>query len=186
MYCPQCSQQQPSDEMRYCSRCGFPLATVGILLSNEGTLPLQTSEAREVRSPSRSRVMIESVMLTFVCWTVALLATNGFDFGGPFEIVAKLAALVFSVVGLIGLLRFLYAFLFVTDYLKEPETAAAKVSVQLATPREASQRALPPQQGIPLTDWPRRQNTREMAAQPSVTENSTRLLDEDAGEHSGS
>jgi uncharacterized membrane protein YvbJ len=36
MYCPKCSQQQISDEMRFCSRCGFPLGAVKELIANDG------------------------------------------------------------------------------------------------------------------------------------------------------
>lgn len=34
MYCPQCSQQQATGEMRFCSRCGFPLKIVSQLVAN--------------------------------------------------------------------------------------------------------------------------------------------------------
>src|ERR1044071_7894427 len=33
MYCPRCGQQQLSDEVRFCSRCGLPLAGVAPLIS---------------------------------------------------------------------------------------------------------------------------------------------------------
>jgi hypothetical protein len=36
MYCPKCSQQQLSDEIRYCSRCGFSLSVVSEILRDEG------------------------------------------------------------------------------------------------------------------------------------------------------
>ena len=32
MFCPKCSQQQAADEVRFCSRCGFPLGGVKELL----------------------------------------------------------------------------------------------------------------------------------------------------------
>jgi len=38
MYCPKCSQQQISDNIRYCSRCGFPLNVVVDLLAYDGVL----------------------------------------------------------------------------------------------------------------------------------------------------
>ena len=33
MYCPRCSQQQVSEETKFCSRCGLPLGLVSELLA---------------------------------------------------------------------------------------------------------------------------------------------------------
>ena len=178
MYCPKCSQQQPSDEMRFCSRCGFPLATVATLVSNNGTIPQLPGEPKQLRRSSRSRMITESVILTAFCWGVVLLATFWFNAHGVFEVVAQIAALIFFCIGLIGLIRFLYAFLSVKDYEPNPELAAP--SAEVATARETVRPALSAHESIPLTDWPRRPNTREMVKPHSVTENTTRLLDEDS------
>lgn len=165
MFCPKCSQQQASEELRFCSRCGFPLTGVAVLLENDGEMPLPKQSA------GRGRIIKESLLLTLASWMVALLATNLFDWGGPFETVAKVGALIFFVLGLIGLLRFVYAFLFVRGSVSAPS--------QLTLPASAHRAALPSPQENPLTDYPRRSNTKEMVPQGSVTENTTRLLDED-------
>ena len=183
MFCPKCNQQQSSDEMRYCSRCGFPLATVAILLNNDGALPLLQGEPNQTCRSSRSKIITESLILTSVTWTVALLAVIWFDYGGPLELVAKLAAVVFGVLGLIGLLRFLYAFLFINAPALKSESTSPDGSIELGSVRNKNQSALPPQQNIPLNDWQRRPDTREMTPQLSVTENTTRLLDEDLAKH---
>ena len=98
MFCPKCSQQQASKELRFCSRCGFPLAGVTLLLENDGEVPLTK------QTVSRGRIFKESLLLMFASWLVALVATNMFDWGGPFETVAKVGSLIFFVLGLIGLL----------------------------------------------------------------------------------
>ena len=36
MFCPKCSQEQISDEIRFCSKCGFSLIDVGEALRNDG------------------------------------------------------------------------------------------------------------------------------------------------------
>lgn len=123
-------------------------------------------------------MITESVMLTAFCWGVALLATFWFDAGGPFEWVAKVAAAIFFGIALIGLIRFLYAFLFVKDYAPNPELAASQFSADVATAGETVRPVLSAHESVPLTDWPRRPNTREMARRPSVTEHTTRLLEE--------
>jgi hypothetical protein len=156
--------------MRYCSRCGFPLVTVALLLTNDGTLP--TIEDKKGLRSVRSRMATESVILTTFSWAVALACTFWFDVGGPYEGIAKIGAFTFFMLGFIGLFRFLYAFLFLKmDPIR-------KVQVQ-PTVTEPARSQLPPPQINPLSDWPVRPNTREMVSQPSVTENTTRLLDED-------
>lgn len=168
MFCPKCSQQQSSEEMRFCSRCGFPLAAVAIVLDNQGNLP--QLESQPVPKLQRSRMLRESTYLTLVAWAVALVTTLFWDFGVPLETVAKISSLIFFLLGLVGLLRFVYAFLSVRD-LPGPSPEARVL-------RETNQAALPPQQSMPLTDFPRRTNTREISPRPSVTENTTRLLDD--------
>ena len=170
MFCPKCSQSQPSDEMRFCSRCGFPLQTVALVLKNDGQLPVETDD-KSCRS-IRSRVATESVILTVFSWTVALVCTFWFNASNVFEVIAKVGSLTFFILGLIGLVRFLYAFLFLK---MEP---APDVGRQQAV-SEATRSQLAPPRINPLSDWSLRTDTREMVSQPSVTENTTKLLDEE-------
>jgi hypothetical protein len=169
MFCPKCSQAQTSDEMRYCSRCGFPLETVTLLLSSDGVLP---APANISRRSHRSRMATESLILTVFSWAVAMICTWWFDAHGIYEGIAKIGAFTFFMLGFIGLFRFLYAFLF----LKMDPMETKRKQGSIAEPKPAQ---LPPQQSIPISDFARRTNTREMAPQPSVTENTTRLLEED-------
>lgn len=39
MHCPRCGQQQISEDIKFCSRCGFQLGLVAELLANGGFLP---------------------------------------------------------------------------------------------------------------------------------------------------
>ena len=167
MYCPKCSQQQVSEDLRYCSRCGFPLTGVALVLENDGLIPQLAIKDAPRR---RGKIMKESLVLTLACWILVVFGTATWDWGGSFEIVAKVGSLILFVLGLIGLLRFLYAFLFVTE---GPATA------QPAFPVAARRTALPSPQDIPLSDYPQRARTKEMIPRGSVTENTTRLLDED-------
>ena len=103
---------------------------------------------------------------------MAMFCTFWFDAHGIYEGVAKIGAFTFFMLGFIGLFRFLYAFLF----LKMDPVESKRTPRSITEPKPAQ---LPPQQTIPISDFPRRTNTREMAPQPSVTENTTRLLEED-------
>lgn len=179
MYCPKCSQLQPSDEMRFCSRCGFALAGVTMLLTNEGVIPQLTGKSGQKVASSRKQVMVESAIFTGIAWLVLIVATFWFDYGGPFELMAKISALLFSVLGMIGLLRFLYGFLFVKDTIDQPERNALPGAIVQGGLSKISRRAvLPGHRDLPTTDYPRRGHTKEIVPQPSVTENTTRLLDE--------
>jgi hypothetical protein len=166
MYCPKCSQQQSSEEMRFCSRCGFPLSGVGLLLRNEGMLPVPGPE----RNTGRRRQMIkESVLFTLGAWVVMLVAMVFWESGGMLEIVGKGASVIFFLLGLIGLLRFVFTFLFVKGDIKPTEPALSASTLRAS---------LPSPQDVPLSDYPLRTNTREMVPRGSVTENTTRWLDE--------
>jgi hypothetical protein len=169
MYCPKCNQSQASDDMRYCSRCGFPLSNVALLLQNDGMLPQAFKEGR--LQSSRARKAIESAILTGFFWAIGLLATYWFDAGKPFEIIVKIGSLIFFLLGLIGLLRFVYVFLFMTD--REPDG-----DHYLKQITEQKRLTLPTPQQTPLSDFPHKANTKEMVRPLSVTENTTQLLDD--------
>ncbi|HET6670440.1 MAG TPA: hypothetical protein VFH15_09430 [Pyrinomonadaceae bacterium] len=168
MYCPKCSQQQLAEDLRFCSRCGFPLTGVALLLENDGLI----SQLAVPETPGqRGKMIKESWIVTLASWAVALLTTLAWDWGGSLESVAKVGSLIFFLLGVMGLLRFVYAFLIVKD-----GSASAAAPAFPANPGRA---ALPSPQDIPLTDYPQRKNTREMIPRGSVTENTTRLLDEE-------
>ena len=185
MYCPKCNQQQVSEEMRFCSRCGFPLAGVALLLEHNGMIPKVPREPIQKRPPSRKQIMKESAIFTAFAWAFLILATFIFDYGGAFESGAKIAAALFGLLGLIGLIRFLYGFLIAKDFVFAGDSPSpGEFSNPSGARGEAPNRfALPPQQSLPISDYPRRANTKEMM-QPSVTENTTRLLEQEPGDRS--
>jgi hypothetical protein len=183
MYCPKCSQEQ-TEEMPFCSRCGFPLAPVAMLVENNGIIPPLNIEPSQNLVPARSKMMSESAYLTLAAWAVTLIATLAINRGGPVETIARVAAIIFFLLGLIGLARFTYAFLFVKDTAGTPaQIAFQHSSAEQATLAESRRAALPSQQSVPVGDYRRRINTREIVSQPSVTENTTRLLIEEPFEH---
>ena len=169
MYCPQCSQQQISDELRFCSRCGFPLDGVTKLVAAGGTLPVLDEEAdKPVRSSRRSGVQ-QGVILVFI--SVLLLPLVNL-IGRPYH------EALFFVFLLGGILRALYALAFQEGALfnsrKQKEGVAPS---QVGT--NMSGYPLPPSQAATLNFNERRVETAEMVKLPdTVTENTTKLLDE--------
>lgn len=182
MYCPQCGQQQVTTEMRFCSRCGFSLGGVTELLASGGILKAGGDELREQSlSPRRRGVKRGVVMLLIGTVVVPVLGIiNSYqDQTTLLEVLVAISAVIFFAG---GLMRILYALLFestVPDLKSETSAPAPSVKpAQLNTGTRVS--ALPPAQSIPVPTFaPRRMNTAELSPPPSVTENTTRLLDEE-------
>lgn len=171
MYCPNCGQQQASNEIRYCSRCGFPLEGVNQLIAGGG-LPQALDQFRSRRS-ARYEGMRQGIMLIFlgvVLTPVAAILNN--YLGLPELFIALSAAICF--IG--GFLRTLYALIFEEGKPKMPLPYVPPHG-QLQQPRQA---ALPPMRNPAMGTWPSRGNTAEIVRPQSVTENTTRLLDDDA------
>jgi hypothetical protein len=177
MFCPHCGQQQASDVMRYCSRCGFPLGVISEVLAQGGVLATrQTGNQERGLSPRQRGVrqgamLMLSAMLIVPVMVFAVLLT-GID--GLIPLVPFSA--VVCVVG--GFIRMAYAFMFEAGAQPTRFTTIPSVPLpptQFSGPTRGQ--ALPPAQATPVTDWRRRQDTAEIYQPPSVTENTTKLLD---------
>jgi hypothetical protein len=179
MYCPQCGQQQASSEMRFCSRCGFPLGGVSHLLAQGGALPTNTTSQQGRELSPRQLGTRQGTMLMFsTLLIVPVVSLISVFIIGWQELLIPLSALL-TFVG--GLLRIIYARLYEDDTpgLKQASTTydPPLSPAQLNAGLRGS--ALPPPQSIPVPTFaPRRANTAELVP-PSITENTTKLLDED-------
>lgn len=180
MYCPQCGQQQISGDTRFCSRCGFPLGGVLALLASGGVLAVSpTSDSPKTLSPRRKGYR-QGAMMMILCFLITPLLAILTEVGMP-EILVPLSAIIFFWGGVI---RMIYARMFeeTTPQLM-PNTLPAYIPpagpAQFGVGGARSQDALPPQRSVPVTGW-RQPDTAEIIAPPSVTENTTRLLDDKA------
>jgi hypothetical protein len=177
MFCPQCGQQQVTGVVRFCSRCGFPLDGVIQLLGNGGMLPAYRASDEPVQiSPRRKGVKQGGLLFLSGILIVPILALFA-SYGSTFlEILAGLAAII-CFIG--GPLRMIYAAIF--------EEGAPKPAYGPPMPMHAPQQfaahaqhpALPPPPARPQGSWRPRPNTAELVNPPSVTENTTRLLDKE-------
>jgi zinc-ribbon domain len=170
MYCPNCGQQQISDEMRFCSRCGLAFSGLAEWLAG-GRLPLQRKEEQQtpaVLSPRRkgirraAKLMFFSGVLFFICLVISLAVDEGAFMAFPF-------LLFFVSLGMM-----LYARLF-----SDKNAPALKQTDQSPAFGSTSTRgSLPPGATMPMPSAGRQHvRTNELAQPPSVTENTTRLLD---------
>lgn len=182
MYCPQCGQQQAPGAVRFCSRCGFPLDGVLQLLSSGGMLQVyQDPESAKEMSPRKRGVRQGGLLFLIGMILVPILGVFASYFNGPFpEILAALAAII-CFLG--GPLRMLYAALF-EEGAPRPVLQGARpyVSAPVSNPQfgpPMRNQALPPPPAQSASGWRSRPITAELANRPSVTENTTRLLDKD-------
>jgi hypothetical protein len=180
MFCPQCGQQQISGETRFCSRCGFPLGGVLSLLTSGG-VPAQSETSGQPKKLSpRSRGYRQGALLIMIGIILTPILGILTDIGMPEVLVALTAVICFMG----GFTRMIYARIFEEKSEQAashslPSYAAPATHTQFG-PGVARPSALPPQRSVPASGWRTPNDTAEVVAPPSVTENTTRLLDDKA------
>ena len=103
MYCPQCGHQQPSNEMRFCSRCGLSLGLATDLLPTSGN-----QIQREKRELMGVGLMIATVLMLVNFFLVFGLVTLPHLSGQVFLwlwLTFMVTALGVGGVGLVNLIR---------------------------------------------------------------------------------
>ncbi|MEP6570378.1 MAG: zinc ribbon domain-containing protein [Acidobacteriota bacterium] len=178
MYCPQCGQQQVSDVVRYCSRCGFLLDGVSAVVARGGAVPTQyVPQGYRQLSPRSKGVRQGALLMLSTVLIVPLVGIIGVAILGLPGEIAGIAA-VTCMLG--GLLRIFYALL-MEDAVAPNNPEAMAGYGQAVTPqfaRPVQNPALPPASAN-APAWRPRLNTAELYQPPSVTENTTRLLNKD-------
>ena len=180
MFCPQCGQQQVTGVIRFCSRCGFPLDGVIQLLSSGGIIPAYRASDEPVQISPRKRgvkqgglLLLSGILLVPILGMFASFSTSSFP-----QMLAILAALICFIGGPV---RMLYAGLFEEGAPNPLRQYPQPVPMHVAPPQFAPPTqtpALPPPAARAQGGW-RRPNTAELANPPSVTENTTRLLEKE-------
>ena len=125
MYCPQCSQEQVSDQVRFCSRCGFQLNVVKELLA-AGSVPTQQIGVPDARNLPRQRDVNIGTTLMFVGAALAM-ASSRIISSGPPTVVIGATLLVLSLV-LINVLVLSRPLLLLLHKLLPAETEGGNVS----------------------------------------------------------
>lgn len=183
MYCPRCGEEQTSEQIRFCSRCGFLLEIVSEVLANGGVLPQLAELNKNKKLLTRENGIKSSVVWLIVMWlalTPLLAILNA-----PKELIAITAVLGFAG----GVLLMLISFLFLDNkpHFSNPQTAnfTGGFASQNLSGNADSANALPLLQtqsaqsyAAPAADW-KAPITGELAKPPNVTENTTKLLSKD-------
>jgi hypothetical protein len=160
MHCPRSGQQQVSDEMKFCSRCGLPLSGLAGWLVERGTPNLQEKETQVSLDSPRKRGIRRAAKVMFasgVLFPIFLVFCLMIEEGAPMI----LPIIVFFV----SLVMMLYARLFgATNSPLKSQYSHSTTLLAAAT-------------HTPI-NGPQQVRTNELLQPPSVTEHTTKLLDE--------
>lgn len=187
MFCPQCGQQQASEERRFCSRCGFPLGVISEALAQGGVLTTTPAESQGRKLSPRQKGLRQGAMLmlsTVLIVPLIVFAILLFDVDQLIPLIPLAAVVCF--VG--GFIRIAYALMFedAAPPAAIDTTVMPFASAQLNAPVHGAM--LPPAQSgatiRPATAWRRHPETSEIVQPPSITENTTKLLEQE-GEKQG-
>ena len=148
MFCRKCGQEQASESVRFCSRCGFKLNTVEDALAPR---------------------LIKMAM--YLVLTICAIIGWGSITSGPAYMQVRV------IITIIAAITFYLLFSGdLTHIFNKLFSQSIEQKKQIATARQES--GLPPAQSIPVpTLGSHRVNTAEMVPPPSVTEQTTLLLD---------
>ena len=166
MYCPNCGQQQISDEMRFCSRCGLALTGLVDWLAGGRVQPVEQVQVQQP-SPRRKhlRRAAKLMFVSGVLFPIFLLICLAIDEGGPMFIPC--------FVLFISLVWMLYARLFISN-TPRVDYRAPQTTTLGSIPARSS---LPPATTTSIPAGRPQVRTNELAQPPSVTENTTRFFD---------
>ena len=170
MFCPQCGQQQLSDEIRFCPRCGLSLWPHAALLAagntaadGPGGAQVAVKKAKRAGTRRGAKLMFFGLALFPVFLAFSIAADAGEPLLIPF--------LLFMA----GLVWWAYARLF-----GEELTHATHQASPGGLKAGGENPALNDPQFVPAFLFhQQRANTAEIYQPPSVTENTTKLLNKD-------
>jgi hypothetical protein len=173
MHCPRCGQKQSSAEAHFCNSCGFPLDRVKELLVGDSVPPAPEKEIQEPGESPRRKGVRQGFKLFFICLLLAALTSRSGNRRADF------LPMMFFVA---ALMRILYAVIFQQGAPRKKKKdgslpSAPITTEQLGTATRGS--ALPPSQVVPVAAFKtQRVDTAQMVSPPSVTEHTTKLLNE--------
>jgi|GEM_PF-521963 len=110
MFCPVCGHKQISQNVRFCSRCGFPLTEVSLLIAKGGSLVAGGKERKESPSKKGLKEGLFIFLSTFLVVPILAILSDTFE---VLEILVPISAILFFVG---GILRMTYAMFESSDY----------------------------------------------------------------------
>lgn len=175
MHCPRCGQQQMSDEIKFCSKCGFQLGLVAELVANDGFLP----QLADIYNRKNSTIFTRRNGVAFsVLWTIFFLFLIT-----PIWVIldAEELAAASAILGLFGGMMLLVSSMF---FLRKSPSRVELTGTHMPASLGGSggRQALPPQMAQPASTYAppigkwRAPDTDDLSRPGSVTESTTKLL----------
>lgn len=168
MFCPRCSQEQISEEIKYCSRCGFLLIDVAEALNNEGRVERNViHSAKDLKRATLGGVGVMTFGVIFVLLTLYFWTNEPMDL-----IEFKL---------LVGLFLFIFGMLFIGySFWIRPKLLERELKEESAKNLNSAKPNLLPEQDLTnMVDYASPQSnliTKDLVEVPSVTEDTTKFL----------
>lgn len=177
MFCPRCSQEQVSNEIKFCSKCGFPLGLVSEILAQGGFLPQLAELHKEKKILTRKNGLLFA-LFWFMIFTMILIPFLAVS-NAPEEIVVFTAVL--GTIG--GLILAIASFAFLKKSPKNMETFNLELpNANVNNLYQTNQIALPPQQTQPAQNYTPPKDlwkapvTGDLIQPNTVTDATTKLL----------
>ena len=179
MHCPRCGQQQVSEDIKFCSRCGLPLGVVSEVVAQGGYLP-QLDELLDQKKTAfnKKNGVVFSVIWAIFCFFLAIVFDGILNINrvGEFFVASGFFG---------GILIFLISLVYLPSSKVRPDSGKRFAQAPQSLHGRGQDTALPPQQTYPVTDYTppagewRAPDTGQFAFPGSVTDNTTKLLKED-------
>jgi len=177
MYCPRCSQEQISQDIKFCSHCGFPLGLVSEILAHGGFLP-QLAELYKDKKKLPRKMGLLFALFWFMIFTIILV---------PFLAVIDAREEIVIVTALLGTIGGLILAIASFAFLKKApkNTEAFNLELQNANVNnlyQTNQTSLPPQQIQPAQSYAppkdlwKAPETGDLVQPNTVTDATTKLL----------
>lgn len=180
MHCPRCGQQQVSEEIKFCSRCGLPLGVVSEVVAQGGYLT-ELSELQ--KDPKKKHFNKKNGVAIGVFWFIFFVLFLAWMFGGVFGI--DFLAGLFALIGISGALIIL-----IGSLVFLPSSKAPRFQIGEPPPFDdtqglygaANRGTLPPQQSQPVSSYVppaeswKAPDTGDFAKTGTVTDSTTKLL----------
>ena len=173
MFCPKCSQQQKSDEIRFCSGCGFELNVVKALLASENAAP--NAEAPKIDRSLRRRDMTVGATRMFLAALVAAAITVDMPASHSARIILLIVAwlMLSLLINIKPIIQY-----FVRADNSTPAEDDFSVTKTISRFASSDKKSLPGARSVPAQDFVTPGfKTAEMVTPPSVTERTTNLLE---------
>ena len=174
MFCPRCSQQQISDNIRFCSRCGFQLNVVkGLLIANDESSSKTTESIAGNRSRRKRDMTIGALLMFFFAFHSAW-TTEDLSLEGKFRGLIIKCLILCVLINIMPVIRDFFRRSMIQDSSLSP-TILSRLIAKFKNKEQYS--ALPAAYDRPAADYVTgRITTAELVPPPSVTEPTPNLF----------